>query len=216
MHENPERPLSDPRLIDETRSSEIPDPANTPVERWREYWRKWPLKAWAGQLRDSIDAALFKLDGDRFEPVFQVDEAQGDVFDAMVAELVEYRLARHLLAAVPADHPGNSFTATLFHSGGKPILRLDRRRFEHIPEGPTEFVADGQLYEGRFVKVALNVAQETGSGDGTLTSLLRGWFGPSAGLPGTSHSVEMEFVDGRLVMRPVGVSSVAAGGEVPF
>lgn len=207
---------ADPRLLDETRSAEMPDPVNTSSDQWREYWRKWPLKAWAGQLRGSSEGALFRLDDDHFGPVFQIDETHGDVFDAMVAELVEYRLARHLLGVAPAGPAATSFQAKLSHSGGKPILRLDRRRFEHIPEGPTEFLADGRLYEGRFVKVALNVAQESGIGDGTLTSLLRGWFGPSAGLPGTSQTVEMESVDGQWVMRPLGVSSASAGGEVPF
>ena len=44
-----------------------------------------------------------------------------------------------------------------------------------------------------------------------LPALLRGWFGPSAGHPGTSHQVAVEIVDGNLVLRPVAVPAADEG-----
>jgi hypothetical protein len=54
---------------------------------------------------------------------------------------------------------------------------------------------DGREWEFRFVKIACNVAAPRGSNVGdtlqsALPTLLRDWFGPDAGLPGTSFEVE--------------------------
>jgi SOS-response transcriptional repressor LexA len=54
---------------------------------------------------------------------------------------------------------------------------------------------DGREWEFRFVKIACNVAGPRGSNVGDtlpneLPALLREWFGPDAGLPGTSFQVE--------------------------
>ncbi len=60
----------------------------------------------------------------------------------MIAELVEWRLQRYLLAkqAVP-----RRVCSELNHSGGKPIVMLDRRRYPNLPEGDVELLVDGQL-----------------------------------------------------------------------
>src|SRR5205807_161980 len=93
-------------------------------------------------------------------------------------------------------------------------LFIDRKRYPDLPEGEAEFVADGRTYAGNFVKVALNVATLPGEPGNALPALLRGWFGPSAGHPGTSHQVAFEQVDGKLVMRPVAVPIQGAGDDL--
>jgi hypothetical protein len=85
----------DPRLMADTRSAEMPDPASVDADTWREYWLNWPLSAWAGRLRGA-SARWFRLDGRRFVPAFEVAADVGETFDAMVEELVDYWLARHL------------------------------------------------------------------------------------------------------------------------
>src|SRR5205807_1663639 len=119
------------------------------------YWRKWPLAAWSGDLKGA-PGRWFRLDGDGFVPLFTVDEAVGDTFDAMAAELVEYRLARYLVGK--EESAAGAWICKVGHSGGKPLLFLDRKRYPRLPEGETEFVAEGQTYVGKFVKVGLNVA----------------------------------------------------------
>lgn len=80
-----------------------------------------------------------------------------------------------------------------------------------LPEGETEFVADGQTYVGNFVKVAVNVATRPGEPGNALHALLSGWFGPSAGHPGTSHQVTIETFAGKLVMRPLTAPTTEIG-----
>jgi hypothetical protein len=44
-------------------------------------------------------------------------------------------------------------------------------------------------YEADFVKIAVNVLRRQGSGENTLPTVLRGWFGEEAGQSGTTHKV---------------------------
>jgi superfamily II DNA or RNA helicase/diadenosine tetraphosphate (Ap4A) HIT family hydrolase/HKD family nuclease len=200
--------LGDPRLLRDVANEEFPDLATAALDRWTAYWRKWPLAAWSGELKGA-PGRWFRLDGDRFVPVFAVDPAVGDTFDAMAAELVEYRLARYLVGK--EETAAGAWICKVSHSGGKPLLFLDRKRYPELPEGETEFVAEGQTYVGNFVKVALNVATRPGEPGNALHALLRGWFGPSAGHPGTSHQVMIEQVADQLVMRPLAAPTTETG-----
>jgi len=118
-----------------------------------------------------------------------------------VAEIIDWRLQRYLLNREAAD-PGTP-VLRVTHSGGNPILMLDRSRYPDLPQGETDFLADGERYTGRFVKIALNVATCPGKPGNALHELLRRWFGPSAGLPGTSHRVRLELVGDEWVLSPV-------------
>ncbi len=90
--------LADPRLAREVPLKEFPDLAGASRDRWANYWRKWPIAHLTGAGPDAARATkLFRLDGDRIVPTFVIDEYLGDVFDAMAAELIEYRLASYLL-----------------------------------------------------------------------------------------------------------------------
>jgi superfamily II DNA or RNA helicase/HKD family nuclease len=192
----------DPRLVADARSGkEMPDPVHVDEDAWRDYWRRWPLAAWAGELSGK-PGKWFRIDGDRFVPTFAIPDEQGQTFDAMVAELVDWRLARHLLTRA-VDGNRTSFRLRVSQSNGRPLLWLDRDRNEGLPEGEVGFIADGNEYTGNFVKIALNVARRTGSGSNDLHELLRRWFGTAAGQPGTEHWVELERTASGWVMRPL-------------
>jgi len=80
---------------------------------------------------------------------------------------------------------------------------------------------DGRRYVFRFVKIAVNIATEKSGGPNMLPELMRRWFGPSAGLPGTRHTVELRFLpNGGWELRPRGEieakSTVIPLGRVPF
>ena len=58
----------------------------------------------------------------------------------------------------------------------------------------------------RFVVVACNVVHPAEAanarGNNTLPALLRDWFGPDSGLPGTHFEVEFEFIEGQWLATP--------------
>jgi superfamily II DNA or RNA helicase/diadenosine tetraphosphate (Ap4A) HIT family hydrolase/HKD family nuclease len=189
----------DPRLVADTRSTEMPDPSSVDAETWREYWLEWPLAAWTGRLRGSSNG-WFRIDGRRFVPAFQVATDVGDTFDSMVEELVDYRLARYLFTQ--ASRLEEAFRLKVIQASGRPILMLDRDHNRELPEGETPFVADGVVYTGNFVKIALNVAHRSGQLDNALGDLLRRWFGADAGQPGTVQYVELVPGEPHWHMRP--------------
>ena len=191
--------LADPRLVRDAANREFPDLAAASEDRFGTYWRRWPIAAWIGELRGD-PGRWFRLDGERLVPTFDVDEELGECFDGLVAELVEYRLARYLDARAQEG----VWACKVDHAGGRPFVRLDRRRHPGIPEGEATFVADGHEYTGRFMKVALNVATLPGEPGNALHALLRGWFGASAGHPGTHHQVAFSDETGKLVLRKTG------------
>lgn len=200
--------LADPRLTADVTSEERPEPSAIGAEEWMDFWRRWPLEHMTTKA-----GSWFRITGDRFEPTFAVTAELGEAFDAMVAEVVEWRLAAYLL--------GREATATgaiscrVSHSGGRPMLFLDRKKHPDLPEGESAFIADGEEYIGTFVSVALNTAHRPGEKGNALHALLRGWFGPSAGLPGTRHTVLLEQRDDRWVMRPETIAS-SATEVVPY
>ena len=79
------------------------------------------------------------------------------------------------------------------HAIGKPILFLPAEpERSDLPMGRTEVFIDGEAYSANFVKVAVNVVRRSGDEDNQLPSILRRWFGPDAGAPGTRHVVALE------------------------
>ena len=193
--------LDDPRLVRDVPAREFPDLATAATEKWAHYWRKWPLSHLSGTGDTGQRAgALFRLVDDRIEPTFDIDDELGDVFDAMVAEVIEYRLASYVLNKDASTT--QSWTCRLTFSDGHPIIRLDRREHPDLPEGNVTFVAEGSVFQASFAKGAVATAARADSTGNALPGLLRGWFGPSAGHPGTSHRVSIELIDGNLLIQP--------------
>ena len=134
-------------------------------------------------------------------PTFRVANQYGDTFDQMASEIVEYRLARYLLKRGSPSGP-DAWTLRVSHSSGRPLVWLNRPANPGLPEGKVRFIADGREYLGRFVKIAMNVAELSGESGNALAALLRGWFGPTAGHPGTHHEVVLERVTDGYTLRP--------------
>jgi hypothetical protein len=117
----------------------------------------------------------------------------------MVAELVDWRLARYL----DTRRTAGVIQLKVSHASGRPILLFDRGRDPEIPHGTVDVVAGDQVYEFDFVKIAVNVARTHSGPENRLPDLLRSWFGPDAGLPGTQHRVELGHgPDGGWILRP--------------
>jgi hypothetical protein len=128
----------------------------------------------------------------------------GETFDAMVEELVDYRLARYLSPRLhgPRSAPQPAYRLKVIHAGGRPILILNRDQNAGLPEGETAFIAGDVACSGNFVKIALNVAHRNGDTRNVLPDLLRSWFGADAGQPGTAPYVGLVGSEPRWEMRP--------------
>ena len=75
------------------------------------------------------------------------------------------------------------------HSSGPIAKRRDRKTTPGIPTGETLVNVEGAQYEALFRKVAVNVLRHSGNPRNELRDVLRRWFGPDAGLPGTNFQV---------------------------
>lgn len=62
---------------------------------WRKYWIDNPINAWIGGNRTDAAAAHFSVVEGRFVPNFAVSASSMQVFEAMVQELVDLRLAQY-------------------------------------------------------------------------------------------------------------------------
>lgn len=187
-------------------------------------WREMPLGVWA--RGEDKGERWFRLEGDRFRTEMVVAPEDVETFAAMSAELVELRLAEHvdgLRRKQPTSALEPPIVLKVSHSGGRPILRFDRARQPGVPgPGLVEVEVDGERYVFHFVKIAVNKVVRAGEDANVLPSLMRKWFGITAGHPGTGRSVVLEKLDRGYRLRPDGevAPSVRAecddGGEVPF
>ena len=91
------------------------------------------------------------------------------------------------------------------HANNRPIVKLpNRSRVEGIPTGWTDVTINGHVYAANFVREFINVIRPSQeSEDNILGDILRNWFGPNAGQPGTRFQVEFRRVDGKWTMQPV-------------
>ena len=88
------------------------------------------------------------------------------------------------------------------HANRRPILFLpDRAQHPGLPTGWTDVSIERETYEANFVKIALNVVRRKGSDANELPGILRRWFGPNAGLPGTDFRVALDCKRKRLRAR---------------
>jgi len=178
---------SDPVLVAELAESHDIDAAAFAAR-----WRTHPLRVF--HSAKGFSQRWFELDGDRFLSRLDVAPADRPAFDAMTAEMVDFRLRAHI-AKRRFARDILPFTAPIelrvSHTRGNPILRFSRDRRPDLPEGQVPVHIEGRTYTLSFRKIAVNVATERPGGPNVLPQLMRRWFGPTAGQPGTHHAVEL-------------------------
>jgi len=180
--------------------------------------REDPIEAWIGD-RGTGGVSYFDFQDGVLRTTFSIDPSQQETFAALVQELADWRLAEYLERPGAGDEPpdgaGNRFVCRVSHTRGHPILFLPSRGENPlVPSGWTSVEANGEDFEGNFVEIAVNVMRHPGAEDNVLPSLLRGWFGEDAGLPGTNHQVRFERNDGKYKMERLPRVESSAGLEV--
>lgn len=164
-----------------------------------------PVAAWVGG-KGTGGTAWFSFDGNRLATTFAItDRSEREAFQELARELAEWRLAEYLDRPVVAGADEAGIVCKVSHSGGSPILFLpDRATRPEIPEGWTPVTIDGAAHEANFVKVAVNVVRRVGEEGNVLPAVLRGWFGPDAGAPGTNRSVRFVRSEEGWTLEPLG------------
>jgi superfamily II DNA or RNA helicase/HKD family nuclease/diadenosine tetraphosphate (Ap4A) HIT family hydrolase len=161
-----------------------------------------PIDAWTGG-RGTGGVPYFAYVNREFRVTFDVAPNAVSGLQELVRELAEWRLTEYLDRT--RKQTSGAYTLKVSHASGRPILFLpDGAEREDLPSGPADVRIDGELYSANFVKVALNVVHRAGREDNELPRILRSWFGPDAGAPGTRHVVELEEREGAWELRPIG------------
>jgi SOS-response transcriptional repressor LexA len=165
---------------------ELPDARKSDPSRWLAYWNRNPVAAWSPP-----QGGWFRVEGERIVPRQKLpDPPVREAFVAMTRELVDMRLAQYRLRA-RSDDGGSAFECKVLWNQRDPILKLpSRASHPSVPQREIDVrLPDGQVWQFRFAKEFCNVARAPGAARNGLPDLLRGWFGPAAGRPGTAFHV---------------------------
>ena len=166
-----------------------------------------PLKAWVGG-RGTGQERYFTYENGAFATAFALPLELHHTASALVRELAEWRLAQYL-RRVGTTSGADRIVCKVSHANGRPILFLPSRdRTAGIPDGWVDITADGVMYQAKFARIAVNVLQRLEDETNVLANLLRDWFGPDAGLPGSNQLVEFTRSGGGYLLSPL-------SGEVP-
>lgn len=178
---------------------------------WTKWWNKWPIDRWT-DLQGS--KKWFVREGEQFRFNQPIDPGLQPTLEAMTSEIIDWRLAQYVRRwkKDPVVEGTLIFEAKVSHANGRPILFVpDKTVCPGRPVGPTSVqLPNGSRWGFKFVKVACNVAAPEGEKTNQLSELLRDWFGPNAGLPGTGFVVRFT-KEGNVWS----ASPVSPAGEMP-
>jgi len=170
--------------------------------KWFAYWNSNPIQAWTGGNRN--DGAWFQLKGDLFVLDLVIKPELASTLTRMTRELVDYRLAQYVARNRQAGTSLAGFVCKVAWNRRDPIMKLPPRVSMALPEGETDVkLPGGEIWQFRFAKEFCNVARPPGVPRNQLPDLLRGWFGPRAGHPGTAFQVRFHVEPDGLWVEPV-------------
>jgi len=161
-----------------------------------------PIDAWVGG-RGTGGIAFFAYERGVLKTTFTLPPEDRPAFQELLAEIVDWRLAEYLQRTGRIAVAETQIICKVSHSGGRPLLFLPPRSANPgIPSGWTNVSVEGESFEANFVKVAVNVIRRIGSSKNELPQILRRWFGPKAGHPGTEHHVAFVNGESEIEMKP--------------
>jgi superfamily II DNA or RNA helicase/diadenosine tetraphosphate (Ap4A) HIT family hydrolase len=146
-----------------------------------------PIEAWKGG-RGTGEVRYFSYHGGQFRTTFEVDAADRVGLQEMTRELADWRLSQYLWRTEPSGAP---LIGRVTHQAGKLSVTVGNTDDAWPANGPASIAIDGITYEARIDAGAIDVLSRPGETTNELLGLLRGWFGPDAGMPGTNHQVSL-------------------------
>ena len=146
---------------------------------WHQYWMDNPINALTGgNLKASLqEKVFFAIVDETFTYKNKVASDTLNTFETLLQEIVNCCLLGYNQRIAKQD----KIVCKLFHSGGNPIIKLDDGQRANLPKGESELNINGRVYQANFAKIAVNVVRDI-SGRNVLPEILRGWFGPKAGM----------------------------------
>jgi len=147
-----------------------------------------PVAAWIGGK--STAEKYFSFENQRFLANIAVDTQDVGTFANLTREVVDWRLASYLSRG--EDSESDSVKCKVIQSNGRPIIKLpDGDARQLLPEGPQAVIIDGKNFTATFAKIAINLVEDTAGEGNVLAGIMRRWFGPDAGQPGTQFAVNI-------------------------
>jgi len=161
-----------------------------------------PIQAWVGG-RGTDGTSYFTYTDEIFATAFSLPEELQEPARELVRELVDWRMAVYA-RRVSSQSDADRIVCKVSHANGKPILFLPpRERMAGMPQGWVDVEAEGITYQANFVQIAVNVMHLEGDTSNQLPELLRKWFGPNAGQPGTTSMVAFTREDDTYRLAPI-------------
>jgi len=184
-------------VIDELRVQVLDDALRA---RWIAYWKQNPIDAWTRRE----GRAWFRIDDGVFRIALDVPPALSAALHRLSRELVDYRLAQYRDRRRRDQSTSEGFVCKILSNQRDPIVKLPPRNRMRIPEGETDVrLPNGAVWQFRFAKEFCNVARPAGTSRNQLPDLLRSWFGPRAGQPGTAFQIRFHALPSGLWVEPV-------------
>jgi superfamily II DNA or RNA helicase/diadenosine tetraphosphate (Ap4A) HIT family hydrolase len=152
-----------------------------------------PIEAWTRKKRSGADVWFDFVNG-IFRSTISVDGEDRAAFQELTRELCDWRLGQYLARTGGADPEGeNQIVCKVLQSNQGPVISLpDRKEQSSIPHGETPVLIDSQEHQADFARTCINVLRKKDGDDNVLHSILKGWFGDDAGMPGTRNRVCFE------------------------
>jgi hypothetical protein len=166
-----------------------------------------PIKAWTnpGSVRRNGEGGTGKVYFEYRDGVFRwIGGDLGphrDRFAELLRELVDWRLAEYLDRGTTRE----GYLCRIIRSGKQPIIKLPRRTGKaNIPTDWISVEIEGKAYVAKFVQQYINVVRDNlEAKENALGQILRDWYGPSVGQPGTRFEVELVQLDNAWHIRKV-------------
>ncbi|MFW6075935.1 MAG: DEAD/DEAH box helicase family protein, partial [Chloroflexota bacterium] len=159
-------------------------------EAARRLLEKNPIPAWV-EGSGTGGTSYFLYEDERFESNLNVDNSQRRGFQELVREIVDWRLAEYLDRS-RREIAAEGLICNIGESGGRLRLLLpDRLAHSGVPYGAQPVIANDTEYEADFRHEDVVRIRDLNTDENVLPRMLRGWFGPDVGRPGTTHRVSL-------------------------